>query len=182
MHERAGLPEINTEIARQASLIYEAKCARKSSKITQSAVQGSAQASTRGPGVSVAIGGHNQGDIKINLNGSQKKLGSSYPANSIGADANLTNYIDYLCDLYVKYMAPVSKDTGQLWGKLGRQIKNRFRLRKRTRNHLAAEHFDALVKFLVSEKLATTPVGKAHLRNGTKLCRSFEEFRSGSFE
>jgi hypothetical protein len=143
-------------------------------------VQGGTQASARGSGIAVAIGGHNQGDITIKVPAPKKASGTKYPANSIGADANMTNYVEYLCDLYVKYMAPICTDEGQLWGKLGRHIKAKFRLRKRTRNHLAAERFEDLVDYLIAEKLAHTPVGQRHLRNGTKLCRTFDEFRHGA--
>ncbi len=177
MHERAAPMEISPSVARQASLIYEAKFTRRRATITDSPVQGGTQASARGRGIAVAIGGHNQGDITIKVPSSKKTSGTQYPPNSIGADANMTNYVDYLCDLYVKYMVPITTDEGQLWGKLGRHIKNKFRLRKRTRNHLSAERFPDLVDYLINEKLANTPVGKRHLRNGTKLCRTFEEFR-----
>lgn len=49
----------------------------------------------------------------------------------------------------------------------------------RTRHHLAVDRFNDLIHFLIHEKLASTPVGKKHLRNGTRMCRSFEEFRRG---
>jgi hypothetical protein len=129
--------------------------------------------------VAVSIAGSNHAPISVRLP-SPKSSGTKYPANSTGADANLTNYIEYLCDLYVKFMLPIEPDEDTSWAKLGRHIKTKFHLKKRTRNHLSAERFGDLVHFLVNEKLAGTPVGMKHLRNGTKLCRSFEEFRYGS--
>jgi hypothetical protein len=97
----------------------------------------------------------------------------------IGADANLTNYIEYLCHLYVEFVTPIEPDKNKSWAKLGKQIKTKFRLIKRTRNHLSAERFPDLVDYLVNEELARTPVGRKHLRQGKRLCRTFEEFRRG---
>jgi hypothetical protein len=74
-------------------------------------------------------------------------------------------------------MQPIDTDTGRLFGKLGKQIKTRFHLAKRTRNHLPAERFHDLVDFLIQEKLPMTPVGRKHIKNGTRMCLSFEEFR-----
>ena len=102
-----------------------------------------------------------------------------YPANSIGADANMTNYVEYLCELYVKYMRPIEPNEDASWAKLGKHIKTEFHLKKKTRNHLSAERFWDLANFLIHEKLALTPVGRKHLRQGTKSCRTFEEFRHG---
>lgn len=84
----------------------------------------------------------------------------------------MTNYIEYLCDLYVKFIRPVEPDENSSWAKLGKHIKTKFHLKKRTRNHLSAERFWDLVDFLVNEKLAQTPVGRKHLREGKKLCRT----------
>lgn len=67
-------------------------------------------------------------------------------------------------------------DGNDRWIRIGTAIKRKFRLKKRTRSHLSAERFNDLVCFL-HEKLAETPAGKRHLRNGTKMCRTFEEFR-----
>ena len=50
---------------------------------------------------------------------------------------------------------------------------------RQTQETLSAERFWDLVNFLVNEKLAYTPVGRKHLREGRKLCRTFEEFRHG---
>lgn len=64
-------------------------------------------------------------------------------------------------------------------GRLGRKIKTRFRLKQRTRNHLTVDRFNELVDFLIKDLLEPSPVGKRHRRNGTKLCRTFEEWRTG---
>lgn len=177
LHERAAPLEITDEISRQALMILAKHETRRGNTIVASAVHGSTRASTSGRGVAVAIGGHNQGPIIIHP--PRKAPGPKYPTNSIGADANMTNYIDYLCDLYVKYMVPIETDEGKLWGKIGKHIKTKFRLKKRSRNQLSAERFPDLVNFLINEKLAKTPLGARHLRNGTKLCRTFDEFRHG---
>jgi hypothetical protein len=128
--------------------------------------------------VSVAIGGANQAPIHIRMP-APKPSNRPFPANSIGADANMTNYVEYLCDLYVKYMLPIEPNEGVSWGKIGKHIKGKFHLKKKTRNHLSAERFPDLVNYLIGEKLSRTPVGAKHLRQGTKLCRTFEEFRHG---
>jgi len=132
---------------------------------------------TRG-GVSVAIGGSNQGNIhiKVSEGRNQKK---PYPANSIGADANMSNYVDYLCGLYADYTTQIEPDKSVSLSKVGSHIKSKFRLRKKTRYHLSVERFHDLVRYLIYDKLARTPVGKRHIREGTKLCRTFEEFRNG---
>lgn len=121
----------------------------------------------------VQVGGDNHGTISVTLKQGRVEK-SKYPANSIGADADLTNYIEYLCDQWVKYMAPIEPNTDVAWARVGRLIKTKFRLRKRTRNHFSASRFSELVEFL-TEKLVNTPVGKKHRKNGTKLCRTFSE-------
>ena len=129
----------------------------------------------------VQVGGDVHAPISITLN-TQAPKGKptvNYPVNSIGADADLTNYIEYLCGLWVKYMDPIGSNTDTLWARIGKQIKTKFRLQKRTRNHLSAKRFQDLVEFLVIDKLPKTSVGKKHLKNGTKLCRTFLEFRDG---
>ena len=77
-------------------------------------------------------------------------------------------------------MLPIEPNEGVSWGKIGKHIKSKFHLKKKTRNHLSAERFPDLVDYLIREKLARTPVGAKHLRQGTKLCRTFEEFRHGA--
>jgi hypothetical protein len=173
--------ELSQVDARQALLILDKHMAQtmKPKKTTEdTTVQGNTQASASHGGIAVAIAGSNKGNISIKIP-SAKPPGSNYPANSIGADANMTNYIEYLCDLYVKFMRPIEPDENSGWAKLGKHIKTKFHLKKRTRNHLSAERFLDLVDYLVNEKLALTPVGQKHLREGKKLCRTFEEFRHG---
>jgi hypothetical protein len=152
-----------------------AKAVKRS--VDRTIYEGARAAATRGS-VSVAIAGSNQGDINIKMP-IPKSSGIKYPANSIGADANLTNYIEYLCSLYAEFVTPIEPDKNKSWAKLGKQIKTKFRLIKRTRNHLSAERFPDLVDYLVNEKLAHTPVGRKHLRQGKRFCRTFEEFRHG---
>lgn len=176
MHERGVPMEIDVAVARQALMILANHTKNSRKTINQSPVQGVTRASASNSGVAIAIGGHNQAPINVRIP-PKKPSGTRYPANSIGADANMTNYIEYLCQLYVDYMSPIEPDRDRLWATIGRHIKNRFRLRKRTRNHLSADRFHDLVDYLVTEKLSNTPVGSKHLRNGTKLCRSFDEFR-----
>jgi len=162
----------------QNGVILPKKIAKSVKRDRDAAVHDRAKASASRGSVSVAIAGPNQGNISIRIPG-PKASGVKYPANSIGADANLTNYIEYLCDLYVKFATPIEPDENKSWAKLGRQIKTKFRLKKRTRNQLSAERFPDLVDYLVNEKLAQTPVGKRHLRQGKRLCRTFDEFRHG---
>lgn len=167
--------------ARQAMLIlahHIAHTSKTKNPKCDVTVQGNSQVSATHGGVAVAILGQNQGNISIRMP-SRKQSGCNYPPNSIGADANMTNYVEYLCDLYVKFMRPIEPDEDRSWAKLGKHIKSKFHLKKRTRNHLGAERFWDLVDFLVNEKLAGTPVGRKHLREGKSLCRTFEEFRHG---
>lgn len=176
MREREGPDELTEEMAFQGLLIWERHVQKSGPKIKASPVNGDSTAVASGSSVAVSIGGHNQAPINIRF-GKDNKGVRGYPANSIGADANLSNYVEYLCDLYVKYMSPIDKDEDRLRGKLGRHIKTKFRLRKRTRNDLAAEHFPALVEYLIHEKLAQTPVGQKHIRSRTSLCSGFDEWR-----
>jgi hypothetical protein len=128
-------------------------------------------------GVSIAIGGSNSGPINIKT-GSTPRMRQS-PANRIGADANMKNCIDYLCDLYARYTISIEPDEQTRRAKIGTQIKSRFRLRTRSRNDLAVGRFSELVDYL-HDKLARTPIGRKHLRNGTRFCRSFDEYRFGA--
>ena len=128
-------------------------------------------ASAGDSGVAVAVGGDNHGNITIN----QPKTKVRYPTNSIGADANLCGYIDYLFGLAVDYWKGVDAMNP---GRLGKKIKTKFRLKQRTRNHLSVDRFEELVEFIIEGMLKPSPVGKRHGRAGTKLCRTFEEFRS----
>jgi len=179
MHERESQKEITPRMAEQAALIHAKQSKKTTNSIKSSPVHGNADARAASGGVAVAIGGHNQGKINIHVGGKPKKETGRYPANSIGADANLSGYVDYLCDLYVKFMSPIERDEAALWGKIGKHIKTKFRLVKRSRGHIPAEKFPKLVEFLVYEKLAKTPVGQKHVRNGMRLCSTFQEWREG---
>jgi hypothetical protein len=173
IHERAAPVEITLEIARQAELLLSAHLSKR-----KRVVAADAHAFTGG--IAVSIGRDNFGPINVRSTSNRRTSGTYYPANSIGADANMTNYVEYLCQLYVDYMRPTRQTEGELWGRLGRAIKTRFRLRKRTRNHLSSDRFPELIDYLIREKIAGTPVGRKHMARGTKLCRSFEEFRHGT--
>ncbi len=139
-----------------------------------------AKASARDRSIAVAIGGDNHASITINQKNGGDRRAKGYPANSIGADANLGNYIEYLCGVYVDYAARMYPDEKDRWIRISTSIKRKFRLKKRTRLHLSVERFNDLVRFLIEEKLPQTPVGKKHLRDGTRICRTFEEFRHGA--
>lgn len=165
-HEGQAAVELTTPVIDQALRIL-AKISEKRP----------AKAIAKGRGIAVAIGGDNHAPINIKTGSDRATKG--YPTNSIGADANLTNYIEYLCGLYVDYAAAMYPDEDDRWMRIGTSIKRKFRLKKRTRNHLSAERFNDLVAFL-REKLAETPVGRKHRREGTKMCRTFEEFRHGT--
>ena len=183
-YERQTPPplELSQADVRQAMLIlakHIAQTAKPKKTTGDTTVRGNTQASASHGGVAVAIA-RVKPRQHFNQNGAcPKSSRSNYPVNSIGADANMTNYIEYLCDLYVKFIRPVEPNENSSWAKLGKHIKTKFHLKKRTRNHLSAERFWDLVDFLVNEKLAQTPVGRKHLREGKKLCRTFDEFRHG---
>lgn len=174
-HERGGAIELTSTEARQALDLLAKHKAKLRGSITRSEVSGVVKAKADRGGVAISIGGNNKGDIHVRTSASKGPRG--HAPNSIGADANLSGYVDYLCELYVKYMNPIEKDSDSLWGRLGKQIKTKFRLAKRTRNDLSADRFPALVDFL-KDKLAITPVGRSHLSRGTKLCSSFQEWRN----
>jgi len=155
-----------------------AKNAKPKAQTCNVFAQGCTHASAMHGGVAVAISGPNHGNISIKVPGN-KPSGTNYPTNSIGADANMTNYIEYLCDLYAKFMLPIEPDEKTSWAKLGTHIKTKFHLKKKTRNHLSVERFNDLVDFLVNTKIVHTPVGQKHVREGKRLCRTFDEFRYG---
>ncbi len=183
-HERkAQQPlELSALDAQHALMIlakHQAKARKSKINTANVSTSGGVHSSAAHGGVAFAFGGVYNAPINVRVS-SPKSSSKGYPSNSIGADANMTNYIEYLCDLYVKYMVPIQPDEKNSWAKLGKQIKTKFRLKKKTRNHLSAERFLDLVRFLVDEKLARTPVGGKHLRDGTKICRTFEEFRHGT--
>jgi len=80
-------------------------------------------------GVAVAVGGDNLGNITINQPKAEPKSKGRYPVNSIGADANLCGYVDYLFGLAVDYWKGVEAMNP---GRLGKKIKTKFRLKQRT--------------------------------------------------
>ena len=159
-----GVMELNSKDRKAALLLIESL--KKGNR---------SEASAKDGGIAVSIGGNNNGSVTINQGRSSTTAKSRYPANSIGADANLAGYIDYLFGLAVDYWAGVPRMDA---GRLGKKIKTRFRLKLRTRNHLAVDRFEELSSFIIREMLAPSPVGKRHQRNGTRLCRTFEEWRS----
>jgi len=161
-HERGGGIEL-TENTRRQSEVLIAYLNSKSK----------ATASVRGSGIAVAIGRDNFGDITINQASSNKQPKLKYPNNSIGSDANLSGYVEYLVDLANKYWSGVPDMSP---GRIGSKIKRKFCLGKRTRLHLGVQRFDELVEFLIRGVLTPSPVGKKHTRNRTRLCRSFEEW------
>jgi len=165
MQESQGGMELNSGDRRSVALLIESLKQGNRSK-----------ASATSGGVALSIGGDNNGNITINQKQSSTPPKSKSPANSIGSDANLSGYIDYLFGLAVEYWDGVPKMDP---GRLGKKIKSHFRLKLRTRNHLAVDRFEVLSDFIIREMLAPSPAGKRHLRNGTRLCRTFEEWRSG---
>lgn len=165
LHESKGALEVTPEIKRQAVILFQHLAPKR--KVT---------AHASGSGVAVAVGGDNHGSITIHQAAPKKAPKSKYPANSIGADANFSGYIEYLVELAYKYWEGVEAMTP---GRIGKKIKTKFRLGKRTRLHLGIQRFQDLVDFIITEVLAPSPVGKRHGRNGTKLCRTFEEWCDG---
>ena len=166
IHERHGATEITAKMARESELLLPTKQRR-----------GETVASAHGESAAVAIGGDNHGDITINQTRPGKA--SKYPPNSIGADANFAGYVDYLFGLAIDYWAGVP---GMTPGRLGKKIKTRFRLKTRTRHHLPVQRFTELVEFLIRDLLKPSPAGKRHYRNGTRLCRTFDEWRHGEMK
>ncbi|MDF9828090.1 hypothetical protein M2447_002203 [Ereboglobus sp. PH5-10] len=164
MHEAQGAVEISRQIATQAERVF--------SKIGLACV---ARATAKKQSVAVSIAGDNSAPINI-----KQTFGTdrNYPKNSIGADANMSNYMDYLCGLYSDYATKLYPTEKERWAIIGTAIKRKFRLKTRTRYYLSVDRFDELVAFL-KEKLSRTPVGKRHIKNGTPLCRAFDEFRHG---
>lgn len=161
-HEAGGGLEITPQVARDAELLLQAHNRRHKAK-----------ASASGQGVAIAIGGDNRAPITVNQ---AKPAKDKYPSNSIGADANMAGYVDYLFGLGVDYWKSVPEMSP---GRLGKKIKTKFRLKTRTRHQLPVLRFQELVDFIVLEILIPSPVGKRHTRNGTRLCRTFDEWRHG---
>ncbi|PTX93460.1 hypothetical protein DB345_17790 [Spartobacteria bacterium LR76] len=176
-HEKGGAFELSPLEERQALAILSDYRAKRKKVVTSSIDSGISSASAGRNGIAISFVGNNVGGIKIHAPRSSKSTGLGYPSNSIGADANFSGYTDYLCDLYVQYMLLTGEDEQKLRAKIGTSIKREFRLSKRTRYHIPAEKFPSLVAFL-HRKLSGTPVGRKHVRKGTKLCSSFEEWRT----
>lgn len=176
-HERDGAFELSPIEERHALAILAKHKLKGKRMVKHSTVCGEATANAGRGGVAFSFVGNNVGDIKIQVPASKREVGNKYSANSIGGDANLSGYTDYLCDLYVDYMRQTGKDENTLRAMIGIAIKRKFRLRQRTRYHIPAERFLEVVTLLYS-KLLGTPVGKKHTRNRTKLCSSFDEWRT----
>lgn len=162
LHEKKAEIEISEKIKRQIKALIESQKPKRRTS-----------ASATDSSVAVAIGGDNFGPITIKNSTNSKTPKSKYPNNSIGSDANLSGYVEYLVDLANKYWANVPEMTP---GRIGKKIKTKFRLEKRTRLHLGTQRFDELVDFLIVKILYPSPVGKMHRRRGTKVCRTFEEW------
>lgn len=169
-HERGGAIEISAREARFALEIlsrFKARTARRKTNIVRS--------SASHGGIAVSIGRDNHGTINLKTGANKGPRG--YRANSIGADAKLSGYIDYLVELYVTYMSPTGRDEDSLRGQIGKNIKRKFRIKSRTRNDIPAERFWDVVKF-ICDTLAITPLGKKHIKRGTRLCSTFDEWRT----
>lgn len=165
LHESKGEVEMNPEIRRQAAILFQHLSPRRALKATAS-----------GSGIAIVVGRDNHGPINIQQAAPRKEPKSKYPSNSIGADANLSGYVEYLMELAYEYWERVVTMSP---GRIGKKVKTKFRLGKRTRLHLGVQRFQDLVDFLINDILATSPVGRRHLRNGTKLCRTFDEWCHG---
>ena len=163
-HEQKGFREITPKIRKQIEILATFMKPKK---------RVSAQSGEYG--ASVAVGRDNHGPITINQTTNHAKKPSKYPPNSIGADANLSGYIDYLFDKAIDYWKPVKNMNA---GRLGKRIKTHFRLgNTRTRHSLSVDRFQALVTFIVEELLAKSPVGKMQIKRGNKYVSTFEEWR-----
>jgi hypothetical protein len=164
IHERSGHSEITPEIARDALLLLRPRA--KGSRTS---------ATAKGSGVAVAVGGNNHAPITITHTHLTKKPKAKYPENSIGADANLCGYVDYLFGLALDYW---KKAENMNAGRLGKKIKDHFRIKStKTRNHLSVDRFQELVHFIIDDLIRPSPVGRMHARNGTRACRTFDEWR-----
>lgn len=164
-HEGSGICEITPQLTHDAQLLIQSVAKRSKT---------SAKASGRG--VAIAVDGDVKAPITVNQSEPKKSPANKYPRNAIGADANMAGYVDYLFGLGVDYWKNTPNMTP---GRLGKKIKTKFRLKTRTRNHISVERFQELVDFIINEILIPSPVGKRHLRESTKLCRNFNEWRYG---
>lgn len=93
MHEAGGGREITPQVARDAELLLQAHNRRSKASVYAS-----------GQGIAIAIGGDNHAPITVNQS---KPAKSKYPSNSIGADANMAGYVDYLFGLGIDYWKSV---------------------------------------------------------------------------
>jgi len=165
-HEQKGFREMTPDIKKQIEVL--ATFMKPKKRVT---------AKSRDHGASVAVGRDNHGPITINQTTNHAKKASKYPPNSIGSDANLSGYVDYLFDKAIDYWKPAGTMPP---GRLGKKIKTRFKLgNTRTRYHISVDRFEQLVRFIIEELLAKSPVGKMHLKRGSKFYSSFEEWRNG---
>lgn len=163
-HETHGFAEITPEIAREAALLLPK--AKAGSKVTARASRSA---------VAISVGGDNHAPITVNqTTTATKEPKSKYPSNAIGADANMSGYIEYLFGRGIDYWKSVPDMNP---GRLGKKIKTKFRLGTRTRLFVPVQRFHELVDFIISDILLPSPVGKKHARNGTKLCRTFDEWQ-----
>lgn len=165
LHETAGECEITPQVANDAQLL-----------LLSSTKRPKASAKASGQGVAIAVNGDVKAPITVNHSTQRALPTSKYPSNAIGADANMAGYVDYLFGLGVDYWKSIP---AMAPGRLGKKIKTKFRLKTKTRNHIPVERFQDLVDFMITDILMPSPVGKRHLRDGTKLCRTFNEWRYG---
>ena len=93
MHEAKGHCEITPKTEHYAALLLEAQKNKR---------QASAKAS--GKGVAIAVVGDVNAPITVGGQArAQRQQTSKYPANAIGADANMAGYIDFLFGLALDY-------------------------------------------------------------------------------
>lgn len=163
-HEQRGVFELTIAEQESANLILKSL---RRSKVVSNATRN---------GVAFSVGGDVNGDIRINQTLNRSPRNRPYPKDSVGANAEMAGYVDYLSGLSVDYWQKVPEMSA---GRIGAKIKRRFRLNSRTRYHLPIARFDELVGFIIDQVLRPSPVGKRHMKEGTKLCRSFEEYRRG---
>lgn len=164
IHERSAECEITPQVAGDAEVLFETFCVTKK-----------ASAKAMHQGVAIAVGGDNHAPITVHQPRERSGAKSKYPANAIGADANMGGHVEYLVGLGIDYWKSVPKMSP---GRLGRKIKTKFRLKTRTGQYIPVSRFEELVDFIVSEILIPSPAGKRNIRQGTKLCRTFDEWKS----
>jgi hypothetical protein len=164
IHERSADCEITPKVAREAELLFATLITSKT-----------AYAKAQRQGVAIAVGGDNNAPITVHQSHERRVPKNKYPANSIGADANMGGYVEYLVGLGIDYWKSAPEMTP---GRLGKKIKIKFRLKTRTRQYIPVSRFEELVDFIVSEILMPSPAGKRNIRIGRRVCRTFEEWKS----